>query len=150
MNKKFLVILLIMLCEIAVAVFCASANEIDTPKPKPSAEYHFNKKVFWTGTGILAAAKLTDAITSERAFNEGYHETDPIYGKHPSSVGFSAENLVFFAGQVGAFYLTEHSHNKAIRWIGRASIVGFSAGHAYSAQHNTMLKSLTLRFLPVN
>jgi hypothetical protein len=97
--------------------------KIDSPKPKA------DRRIFWTGVSLLAASKTADAITTRRLLNEGGWETNPVYGHNPTAARQAGINAAFFAAEVGAFYLTEHSRYRWIRWTGRTYVGLLVANH---------------------
>ena len=70
-----------------------AANLPDMPEPKvetrpavsvpvrPHNDIHrFDKRVFWSMTGALAASQIADTLTTESVISHGGHEQDPIFG----------------------------------------------------------------------
>jgi len=146
-----------LVCVIALVAGGARGQEVaanlpDMPEPKvetrpavsvpvrPHNEFHrFDKRVFWSMTGALAASQIADTLTTESVINHGGHEQNPIFGRHPKPVPYAMTNLGIFAAQVGIFYLTEHSKHPAIRWTGRAFIAAVTVNHAHLAVCNATI-----------
>jgi tellurite resistance protein TehA-like permease len=92
---------------------CVSAQELpESPKPQ--------NKIFFVGVSLLAAAKITDAITTRQTLDRGGTENNFVFGVHPSPSHQAGVNAAFFAGQTAIFYFTEKSRKPVIRWLGRA------------------------------
>jgi len=104
----------------------------DAPQPKP-----FNKKIFWTGVSLLAAAKSADAWTTARVLDGGGWESNLTLGKHPSTPHLAGHAAAMFAGQSAAFYYTERSRRAWIRWTGRALMVFAIEEHTRLAACNS-------------
>ena len=101
--------------------------------PKP------NHRVFIVGTAALAAAKTYDAITTAQLLERGGFETDPVFGRHPSTARLAGINAAFFVGQAMAFRFTEKSKHPWIRWIGRGYISYAVAGHIHNGVCNSSI-----------
>ena len=102
----------------------------ESPKPKP------DRRIFWAGVAVLASSKTADAITTRRLLDNGGWENSRIYGRHPSPAVQAGINAGLFAAEVGAFYLTEHSRYRWIRWTGRTYIALLAVDHADAAACN--------------
>jgi hypothetical protein len=77
----------------------ARADDLpDTPKPKVA------DKDFWLLAGALAAAKTTDAITTERFLGRGCHELNSLLGPHPSAGKLAANASAYYAGELALAY----------------------------------------------
>lgn len=114
-----------------IAMTVAPVRGQDLPEaPKP------HRAAFWAGVSLLAASQTTDAITTRRLLNHGYSEMNPLFGLHPSVGRQVAINIVMFAGGAAAFYLSEKSHNRFVRWSGRAMMAFEIADHADLAACN--------------
>ena len=89
------------------------------------------------GVSILAASNVADAIITRRNLNQpGGSENNPIFGPHPSPAKQAGINLAVFVAQAGAFYLTEHSRHRWVRWTGRALLASATEEHARLAACN--------------
>ena len=147
-----------LLCLVALVAGGARGQEVaanlpEMPEPKvetarptvsvpvrPHNDIHrFDKRVFWSMTGALAASQIADTLTTESVINHGGHEQNPIFGQHPVPVPYAMTNLGIFAAQVGIFYLTEHSKHPSIRWTGRAFITAVTVNHAHLAACNASI-----------
>jgi hypothetical protein len=102
------------------------ANEIEAP-PKPVAQRPFRPKIYLGELGLLAGSRTLDGISTRNALNQGAPERNWLYGAHPSIARQSSTQAAFFALDAGALLLTEHSHHRAIRWLGRAFMAGETA-----------------------
>ena len=86
---------------------------------------------------MLAGSTVADAVTTRQLLNRGGFERNPLFGKNPSPAKQAGINAVFFAGSVTAFYFTEKSHNRFVRWAGRSWIGLQTAQHSYLAACNS-------------
>ena len=98
-----------------------------------------NRRVFLTGAISLAAAKAADAITTRQLLNNGGVELNSIYGRHPSVGRQVGVNLGFYAAQTTAFYFTERSRSRWVRWAGRTWLTGVVVNHAQLAACNARI-----------
>ena len=108
----------------------------EVPKPKT------DRKVFFVSVSLLAASKTADAITTRRVldFPDGRgSELNPLFGPHLSPAGQAGINLGIFAAQSTAFYFTERSRHKWIRWTGRAFLAHEIEEHSRLAACNAGL-----------
>ena len=112
---------------------------VSVPAPPHEDIHRFDKRVFWSMTGTLAASQIADTLTTESVINRGGHEQNPIFSQHPQPLPYAMTNLGIFAAQVGIFYLTEHSKHPAIRWTGRAFIAAVTVNHAHLAACNASI-----------
>lgn len=109
-----------VLCTFFLLLACPLAQGQDKPEaPRPKA--HSNK-VFIAGVSLLAASNTADAVTTRQLLDRGGVELNPIFGGHPSPVKQAGINAAVLAAQATAFYFTERSRHKRIRWTGRALI----------------------------
>lgn len=108
-------------------------EKIDTPKPKA------DRRIFWAGVSLLAASKTADAITTRRVLDDGGWENNPAFGRNPTAARQAGLNTAYFAAAVSAFYLTEHSRSRAVRWGGRAFIGLVVANHIKLAAGNSSI-----------
>lgn len=115
-----------LLAACLLLLFCPLAR---AQKELPDAPKPNDKKIFIIGTAALAAAKSYDAITTQQLLNRGGVEMDPLFGRHPSSARIAGINAAMFGAESFAFYLTEHSHKRWIRWLGRGYISYSIADH---------------------
>ena len=121
------------------ALLCVSAlaqEKPDAPKPK------HDRKVFIVGTALLAASQTADAASTRRVldFPDGRgSELNPLFGPHPSPATQAGINLGIFAAQSTAFYFTERSRHKWIRWTGRAFLAHEIEEHSRLAACNAGL-----------
>lgn len=85
-------------------------------KPLPDAPRpHTVDRKFLVAVGLTAAAKVADGITTERMLGRGCHETNSVYGPHPSALRISATQAAFFAGEVTAAYFLKRRFRRV--WI---------------------------------
>lgn len=92
--------------------FTANAQTVPLPDaPRP----HTVDRKFLIAVGLNAAAKAADGITTERMLARGCHETNPVYGPHPSALRISATQAAFFAGEVTAAYFLKRRFRRV--WI---------------------------------
>jgi hypothetical protein len=113
---------------LAIPLYAQQKPLPDAPKP--------NKKVFVAGVSLLAASNVADAITTRQLLDRGGWENNPIFGKYPSPAKQAGINLGVFVAQAGAFYLTEHSRHRWVRWTGRALLATATEEHARLAACN--------------
>lgn len=66
-------------------------------------------------------------------------ELNPLFGPHPSPAAQAGINLGIFAAQSAAFYFTERSRHKWIRWTGRAFLAHEFEAHTRFAACNAGL-----------
>jgi hypothetical protein len=104
----------------------------------------FNKKVYFTGIGLLGAARAADSFTARAAVAQrGTFDTSlfgsSVYGSHPSVLRQSAVTGAFYAVDALAFYYTEHSRHNWIRLAGRVTVGFLIVDHARSASCNSNL-----------
>ena len=146
-----------LVCLVGLVAWTALGQEVaanlpDMPEPKVEAirptvsvpvhhhdMHRFDKRVFWSMTGALAASQIADTLTTESVINHGGQEQNPIFGQHPKPVPYAMTNFGIFAAQVGIFYLAEHSKRHAIRWTGRAFIAAVTVNHARLAACNASI-----------
>lgn len=95
--------------------------------------------MFVAGISLLAATNVVDAIITRQLLNRGGVELNPVFGLHLSPAKQAGVNAGIFAAQAAAFYLTEHSRHKWIRWTGRALIGLQTEEHARLAACNASL-----------
>lgn len=105
----------------------------DAPSPKPQ---QIDRKAFFAGAGLLAAAKTADAISTRELLDRGGWENDPLFGRHPSAARQAEINAAIFAGQVAVYYFTERSRHSWVRWTGRTWLGLTIANHARLASCN--------------
>lgn len=93
---------------------------------------------FWTMVGILGAAKAADLVTTQRLLNRGGYETDPIYGRHPSSARLAAVTAGYFGAEVvGAWLLKRYGRHHRwaqVLWLGEPAFQ--TQEHVRFAIHN--------------
>ncbi|MGA7295743.1 MAG: DUF5658 family protein [Terriglobales bacterium] len=97
----------------------------DAQKPQPSF-WSFENKL---NTGILAGLVATDAITTQRGLNEGFHEVNPVMRPFVThgAAGEAAGSALGFGTAIGVVYLLHHSHHyKAERITMRLIVAGES------------------------
>lgn len=104
-------------CYLALACqFAPAQEEPEAPKPK------VNHKLFIAGMLRRADSNTADASTTRRVLDlpggRG-SELSPIFGSHLSPAQQAGINLGIFTAQSTAFYFTERSRHKWIRWTGR-------------------------------
>lgn len=120
--------------------FPAQAQTMLPDAPKPNVTGRVADRQFWIVTGLLAAAKATDSITTKRALNRGAIESNPLYGPRPSSARIAGTDVAVFAGEVGIAYLLKRVGRG--HWWGRAWMMepAWSIGEgARGAIHNERL-----------
>lgn len=103
----------------------------DAPKP--------NHKIFFAEISALGMSKSADAVTTRRLLDNGGVELNPIFGQHPSPGRQAGINAAFFAVDVSALYVTEHSRKSWLRWTGRTYIALVIANHAHLAACNSRI-----------
>lgn len=96
-------------------------NLPDAPKQK------IDRRVFIAGVSLLAASQVTDALSTRSLLDRGGWENNPVYGRHPSNARLTGINAAFFIAQTTAFYFTERSPHRWLRWTGR-TLMAFSIG----------------------
>ena len=119
MSRPIALLLALFLCSTVRAQGLPDAPKAKVegaPVPKRS------NKIFWLGTAALAASKTFDAVTTRRLLDNGGHENNPVFGRHPSPAKLGLVNAAFFAGETFLYYKTERSERRWLRWIGRAAI----------------------------
>jgi hypothetical protein len=84
----------------------------DAPKP--------NHRIFYFTTTLLATSSSADFLTTRQLLDRGGHENNSLLGSHPSNGRITAFAASYFAAQSTAFYFTERSPRRIIRWMGRA------------------------------
>ncbi len=131
-GKRAATLSLLVLALLSPLLLAQERRTFDAPKPKPQT-----KKVFYIGTAALAGSTVADAVTTRQLLNRHGFERSPIFGKNPSPTKQAGINAAFFAGTVAVFYLTERSHNRVIRWIGRSWVGLETAQHSYLAMCNS-------------
>jgi hypothetical protein len=97
-----------------LSVAPVSSAKIDAPKP--------NHRIFWIGTAALGASSAWDMSSTARTIDGGGKEYNPLFGPHPSHERIATLSAGMFAASASAFYLTERSHHRWIRWTGRAAV----------------------------
>ena len=115
------------------AFTCAAQEKPEAPKP--------NHRVFYVATSILAASSSADFLATSRLLARGGHENNSWLGSHPSNARISSFAAAYFAGQTTAFYFTEKSPHRLIRWAGRAYIVFSIEEHARLAACNSNINA---------
>src|SRR6266478_497678 len=125
----------------AIVSLCAQTalaqHYVIAPKPKVAIEGHrFNKRIFFAGIGLLAAAKTADAITTRQLLDRGGWENNPQIGRHPSSIRLAGHAAAMFAAQSAVFYLTERNHHAWVRWTCRVWLGSTITNHAQLAACN--------------
>jgi hypothetical protein len=129
----------------AILLICVAGSRgqqvrstIEAPKAKPViASHKFDKRVFFTGIGLLAAAKTADAVTTRQVLDRGGYELNPVYGRHPSPARQAGINAAFFIGQSALFYLTERNRHAWVRWTGRVWFGAVIVNHTQLAVCNS-------------
>lgn len=129
---RFLALLLL------IAPLAQANTLIDSPQPKAIPQKRVADRKFWVVMGALAAAKTTDAITTERFLcTKNSYETNPIFGRHPSVGRFAGINAAYFSGEVGLAYgLKRFGRN---HWWAKAWMIEpvfQAADHIFWAAHN--------------
>ena len=109
----------VVLAGLLLSPLAVPQEKPEAPKPKP------DRKVFFAGVSLLAAAKTADAITTRQLLDHGGWENNPLLGRHPSSGRLAAFASGQFALQSTAFYFTERNRRAWVRWLARA-YVGFA------------------------
>jgi hypothetical protein len=136
---------LILASSLIISTTTKAIPEAPTPKvegePKPAAA-RLDKRVFLTGTILLAAAQAADLTTTRQCLDRGAcHEMDPLYGaRYPSAERQAGLGIVYFTTRVALFYFTEKSQNRFVRWAGRTMMVGFTVGHAVEAEKGATVR----------
>lgn len=111
-------------------LFADDLPDAPTPKtdavriepPKRESIHKFNKKVFYTGVGLMAAVQTADAITTRQVLNIGGSEKNHLFGTHPGVGTQAGINLGIFAARSTVFYFTEKSSHRWIHWTGRTAL----------------------------
>lgn len=144
-GRKTLLQSILATLTIGLAPYVSLGQSIAAP-PAPIARRYTlrdgsdrSNRMFWVGVIVLSAAKGTDALTTRRMLDRGNIETDRAFGTHPSNGRLVGVNLAYLAGEVGGYWLTEHSWHKWVRWAGRATIGYCSVDHALLAYRNSQL-----------
>lgn len=124
------VIRILFLTLIVYSYACAD----DLPSnPLPHAA---DKRIYWTGAGLLSASATADVITTRQLLARGGIETNPWLGAHPSLLRQTSTTVAIVVAQAVLFHFTERSKHSSIRWTGRAAMGLFISNHAQLAACN--------------
>jgi len=107
-----------------------SSAEVLPEAPKPKVM----DRRFFLAISALAAAKATDGVTTERMLGRGFHELNPLFGRHPSPARVAGTNAAYFAGEVAVAYILKKRFPKRHFWLIEPLLQ--SADHIRSAVHN--------------
>jgi len=93
------------------------------------------QRPFWTvenkvNVSILTGLVATDAITTQRGLNEGFHEVNPIMRPLVTrgAAGQAAGSALGFGAGVGVVYLLHRSHHYKAERITMRMIVAVESG----------------------
>jgi len=117
----------------------APVAKLDAVRVDVVRRHTIDRRTFFIGVGLLAAAKSADILTTRSLIERGGVELNPLLGRHPSTSRQVGVNAAFFAAQTLTFYLTERSSRRWVRWTGRAWMAGAIADHAQLAACNSTI-----------
>jgi hypothetical protein len=142
-----LLVLIIIRKRLAIALLLLAlpmvANELPSaPPPRVAADVPRQKtadKKFWVVTGILGAAAAADHFTtSQHLDTPWFHETDPLYGIHPTNARLASVGACFYGGQVAVAYILKKygEHHRWAKHLWAIEPLAMAGIHAQSAAHN--------------
>jgi hypothetical protein len=126
------------LCFWLVSTGVALADEIQNPVPKTKVEWHPKRKIFFTGTAVLAISSSFDWTTTVGCIQRGCQESSSrwatgAYPTNPKIVRFASG---WFVMQTTTFYFTERSRYRWVRWAGRAYVAYSVGDHVFFGLRN--------------
>jgi hypothetical protein len=137
-NCAVLRTILSVICLGMLSSCVVSADEIQNPVPKTNVEWHASRKIFFAGTAALAISSSFDWTTTVGCLQRGCQEGNSRWaiGQYPNNPGIIRFASAFFAMQTTAFYLTERSRHRWLRWAGRAYVAYSVETHLISGFRN--------------
>jgi hypothetical protein len=88
-------------------------------------------------SAFVAGASLFDGITTVKMLNaySGYFETNPLFGKHPSTKRIFLEGIGLVAGEIALAFTANH-WSSDIGLIFAAAFLAQGSIHIFDGRHN--------------
>jgi hypothetical protein len=93
---------------------------------------------------FMAVASVFDGITTVKMLKAGYYETDPLFGKHPSTVRIFLEGIILVAAEIGLAFLANH-WSTAVGLICAAAFLAQGSIHIFDGRHNLDLAKKVIK-----